>query len=69
MAKNPGMLVKFLNPDGTDQNGIVYKKDGIIKGKCAVYYVDGDFKPVLEGKEQKKRLVAPDKLQIIGYVD
>lgn len=73
MASNPGMLVKFTDHDGIEQKGIIYRKEGLIKGKAVVHYVDGNFKPIKEdikGEQvDKKRLIEPDKLKTIGYVD
>lgn len=74
MAKNPGVLVEFIDHYGVANHGIVYNNEDKVNDKPVVHYVDATthkvITEILKGTEvPKKRLIDPNRLKVIGYVD
>lgn len=64
MAKNPGRIVKWTDPQGEVKFGRTFNSDRPQNGKLLVYGLTKNFKD-----EHTKHLIDPQKLTNIGFTD
>lgn len=68
--KSPGRLVFYTDKSGNIQYGRTYNNENLVNGKVVVHLLTEDLEHIIDVKGQdKKVLVAAEKLSIKGFVD
>jgi hypothetical protein len=73
MERNPGYIVTFTDKDGNYQIGRTYANVLPVNGKTVVFYANQSLDDTYEDQAgimvRKKRLIAADRLHLLGFTD
>lgn len=74
MLYNRGKIVYFITKEGKKQVAVARNIDQTTefqkRKKVLIRYIDDDsYKPIMKDGQQVSRLISPDRLTIIGFVD
>lgn len=68
--KSPGRLITYIDKSGNIQYGRTYNNENLVNGKVVVHLLTEGLEHIQDGTGQNKKvLVAAEKLSIKGFID